>query len=170
MIQHLKSIPINTLSARISIRICIPKSLIICEKYNMPLTRLATPALVAALLALVTLVNLPAVMAQTNPLPAKAANSDYQDAVALFRQGQLDRAMERIDAWLKSRPKDARGRFLRGMILTQQKKTGEARAEPRTVLYAGTAGAFVDARLITNARLNPIAGLIARQPDVPYQA
>ena len=96
----------------------------------MPLSRLATPAMVAALLAplatLVTLVATPAAMAQTTPAPAKAQSSDYQDADALYRQGQLDRAMERVDAWLKTRPKDARGRFLRGMILTQQKKTSEA--------------------------------------------
>ena len=93
----------------------------------MPLSRLATPALVTALLApLATLVITPAAMAQTTPAPAKAQTSEYQDADALFRQGQLDRAMERVDAWLKTRPKDARGRFLRGMILTQQKKTSEA--------------------------------------------
>ena len=93
----------------------------------MPLYRLATSAMAITLLAQPTmLVILPPATAQTNPLPAKAPNSDYQDAVALFRQGQLDRALERIDAWLKSRPKDARGRFLRGMILTQQKKTTDA--------------------------------------------
>jgi len=63
--------------------------------------------------------------AQTSP-PAKTQSSDYQEATTLFRQGQLDRAMERVNAWLKVRPKDARGRFLRGMILTQQKKTDEA--------------------------------------------
>lgn len=86
----------------------------------MPLSRLATLALVS------TVMMAASVFAQTTPLPAKAQSSDYQEATALFRQGQLDRAMERVDAWLKSRPKDARGRFLRGMILTQQKKTDEA--------------------------------------------
>jgi Flp pilus assembly protein TadD len=88
----------------------------------MPLPRLAT--LVTASALLVPL-QLPVAVAQTPP-PASTENSDYQEATALFRQGQLDRALERVDAWLKARPKDARGRFLRGMILTQQKKTDEA--------------------------------------------
>lgn len=85
----------------------------------MSLIRLATFATAFALLT-----NASA-FAQTPP-PARTQNSDYQEATALFRQGQLDRAMERVDAWLKARPKDARGRFLRGMILTQQKKIDDA--------------------------------------------
>lgn len=88
----------------------------------MPLPRLATLVTASAMLVLLPL---PVAVAQTTP-PAKTQSSDYQEATALFRQGQLDRAMERVDAWLKARPKDARGRFLRGMILTQQKKTDEA--------------------------------------------
>jgi Flp pilus assembly protein TadD len=90
----------------------------------MLLTRLAAP--VTAFMLLAPLVIWPAAIAQTTPPPAKVQNNDYQEATLLFRQGQLDRAMERADAWLKARPKDARGRFLRGMILTQQKKTDEA--------------------------------------------
>ena len=87
----------------------------------MPLTRLATLATVVALLTGTSLA-----MAQTTPVPAKTQSSDFQEATALYRQGQLDRAIERVDAWLKARPKDARGRFLRAMILTQQKKTDDA--------------------------------------------
>jgi len=85
----------------------------------MSLIRLATLTTALALLMYA------AAFAQTPP-PAKTQTSDYQEATALYRQGQLDRAMERVDAWLKARPKDARGRFLRGMILTQQKKIDEA--------------------------------------------
>src|SRR5687767_8750179 len=55
--------------------------------------------------------------AQTDPL---------QDANQLFRQGQFDRAMERVNNYLSSRPKDARGRFLKGLILTEQNKPNEA--------------------------------------------
>jgi tetratricopeptide (TPR) repeat protein len=55
--------------------------------------------------------------AQTDPL---------QDANQLFRQGQFDRAMERVNSYLSSRPKDARGRFLKGLILTEQNKPNEA--------------------------------------------
>ena len=57
------------------------------------------------------------VWAQTDPL---------QDANQLFRQGQFDRAMERVNSYLGSRPKDARGRFLKGLILTEQNKPNEA--------------------------------------------
>ncbi len=89
----------------------------------MLLSRLATPAIAFALLS--PLAIAPAAMAQTPP-PVAVKTSDYQEAVALFRQGQLDPALARVDAWLKSRPKDARGRFLRGMILSQQNKTDEA--------------------------------------------
>lgn len=49
-----------------------------------------------------------------------------QDANQLFRQGQLDRAMERVNSYLASRPKDARGRFLKGLVLTEQNKPNEA--------------------------------------------
>lgn len=107
-----------------SVLISAPKSLIICEKYTMSPSRLAMLVMASTLWGPLTM--LPVAMAQTTPLPAKAQNNDYQDATLLFRQGQLDRAMERVDAWLKARPKDARGRFLRGMILTQQKKTDDA--------------------------------------------
>jgi tetratricopeptide (TPR) repeat protein len=57
------------------------------------------------------------VWAQTDPL---------QDANQMFRQGQFDKAMERVNSYLASRPKDARGRFLKGLILTEQNKPTEA--------------------------------------------
>ena len=55
-----------------------------------------------------------------------AQSDPLQDANQLFRQGQFDRAMERVNSYLASRPKDARGRFLKGLILTEQNKPGEA--------------------------------------------
>ena len=57
------------------------------------------------------------VWAQSDPL---------QDANQLFRQGQFDKAMDRVNGYLASRPKDARGRFLKGLILTEQNKPNEA--------------------------------------------
>lgn len=61
------------------------------------------------------------------PLTAAWAQSDpLQDANQLFRQGQFDRAMERVNSYLATRPKDARGRFLKGLILTEQNKPTEA--------------------------------------------
>jgi Flp pilus assembly protein TadD len=52
--------------------------------------------------------------------------SDYQQAMQLYRGAQYDKAMARVEAWLRERPKDARGRFLRGMILSRQQKVDEA--------------------------------------------
>jgi len=61
------------------------------------------------------------------PLGGAWAQSDpLQDANQLFRQGQFDRAMDRVNGYLASRPKDARGRFLKGLILTEQNKPNEA--------------------------------------------
>ena len=55
-----------------------------------------------------------------------ALADEVDDAAALLRKGAPDQALERIDGFLKSNPKDARGRFLRGVILTQQQKADEA--------------------------------------------
>src|SRR5690606_4262619 len=80
-------------------------------KYNMSLPR------IAVLILALGLGSLSSVWAQGDPL---------QDANQLFRQGQFDRAMERVNSFLASRPKDARGRFLKGLILTEQNKPNEA--------------------------------------------
>jgi len=57
---------------------------------------------------------------------AAAQTDELQDAQQLLKQGQIDRAMERVDQYLKTRPKDARGRFLRGILLAEQNKHGDA--------------------------------------------
>jgi tetratricopeptide (TPR) repeat protein len=57
---------------------------------------------------------------------AGAQTDELQEANQLFKQGQLDRASERVDAYLKTRPKDARGRFLKGIILAEQNKPNDA--------------------------------------------
>jgi len=58
---------------------------------------------------------------------APAAQTDeLQEANQLLKQGQLDRASERVDAYLKTRPKDARGRFLKGIVLAEQNKPSDA--------------------------------------------
>jgi len=57
---------------------------------------------------------------------AVAQGEAWQDANRLFRQGQLERALERVDAHLKTQPKDARGRFLKGLILAEQRKPEDA--------------------------------------------
>src|SRR5688572_5677955 len=58
--------------------------------------------------------------------PAAAQTDELQEASQLLKQGQLDRALERVDAFLKSKPKDARGRFMRGLILAEQNKPNDA--------------------------------------------
>lgn len=58
--------------------------------------------------------------------PVLAQNDDLQEAQQLLKQGQTERAMERVDQYLKTKPKDARGRFLRGILLTEQNKPADA--------------------------------------------
>jgi tetratricopeptide (TPR) repeat protein len=75
---------------------------------------LARAVVLALLLAFAPVTT---VRAQADPL---------QEANQLFRQGQLDRAMERVNNFLSSHPKDARGRFLKGLIFTEQNKPDDA--------------------------------------------
>jgi tetratricopeptide (TPR) repeat protein len=51
---------------------------------------------------------------------------DYQEATQLFKQGRLGPATTKVDAVLAGNPKDARARFLKGLILTEQNKPQEA--------------------------------------------
>lgn len=51
---------------------------------------------------------------------------DLSDVHALVKQGNLSQATERLNAFLAKNPKDARARFLRGLILTEQKRPAEA--------------------------------------------
>lgn len=59
-------------------------------------------------------------------LPVSAQLDGLQDADRLFRQGQYDSALERVNFHIEKRPRDARGRFLKGLILTEQNRRGEA--------------------------------------------
>ena len=58
--------------------------------------------------------------------PVLAQGDELQEAQQLLKQGQVDRALERVDQYLKTKPKDARGRFLRGILLTEQNKPQDA--------------------------------------------
>ena len=51
---------------------------------------------------------------------------DIQDINKLFRQGQHEQAMGRVNTYLTGKPKDAQARFLKGLIFTEQGKNGEA--------------------------------------------
>lgn len=87
----------------------------------MPFTRL--PALIMS--ACFAVVTSGVVCAQQPPAPPPPLN-EYQEAGVLFNKGQLAEALVKVDAFLAKRPKDARGRFLKGVIFTQQKKSDEA--------------------------------------------
>lgn len=49
-----------------------------------------------------------------------------QDANKLFKQGQHAQAMDKVNSYLASKPRDAQARFLKGLILTEQGNTDEA--------------------------------------------
>ena len=51
---------------------------------------------------------------------------DVDDANSLFKQGERSEALDKINGYLASKPKDARARFLKGLILTEQGKTADA--------------------------------------------
>ncbi|GAB4120919.1 MAG: hypothetical protein Fur0026_12370 [Sideroxydans sp.] len=51
---------------------------------------------------------------------------EIQDANKLFKQGQLDQALSKVDAFLVTKPKDAQARFLKGLIVNEQGKPAEA--------------------------------------------
>jgi tetratricopeptide (TPR) repeat protein len=61
----------------------------------------------------------PTVAAPVAPAPA-------QEVSRLVKSGKLDEALQKTDAGLAQQPRDAQLRFLKGVILSEQKKTPEA--------------------------------------------
>jgi tetratricopeptide (TPR) repeat protein len=57
-------------------------------------------------------------------VPAFADN--LPEVQRLIKQGQYPQALDKVDAYLSSRPKDAQGRFLKGLIYTEMNKPTEA--------------------------------------------
>ena len=55
-----------------------------------------------------------------------APADDLREAQRLYSQGKVQPALEKIDALLKAQPRDPQGRFLRGLLLTEQKRVPEA--------------------------------------------
>jgi Flp pilus assembly protein TadD len=76
-----------------------------------------TPRLAAVLAA--------AFLGATAPASAAPAD-DYRDAQKLYDQGKLQPALERVEVFLSAQPKDAQGRFLKGIVLTELKRSAEA--------------------------------------------
>ncbi len=55
-----------------------------------------------------------------------AQADDIQDANKLFKQGQHAQALEKVNAFLATKPKDAQARFLKGLIFAEQGNTADA--------------------------------------------
>jgi ketosteroid isomerase-like protein len=51
---------------------------------------------------------------------------DWTDASQLLKQGQHAQALDKINQFLSGRPRDAQGRFLKGLILTELNRSAEA--------------------------------------------
>ncbi len=57
-------------------------------------------------------------------LPVRA--DELQDIDRLLKQGQTAQALERVNQYLSQKPKDAKGRFIKGLVLVEQNKAAEA--------------------------------------------
>ena len=57
---------------------------------------------------------------------AAAPADDLKEAQKLYTQGKLQPALDKVDEFIKAQPKDPQGRFLKGLVLTEQKRTQEA--------------------------------------------
>lgn len=57
---------------------------------------------------------------------APAIADNLPEVQRLMKQAQFPQALEKVDAYLSSRPKDAQGRFLKGLILTEMNRPGDA--------------------------------------------
>ncbi len=71
--------------------------------------------LLPALLGLILSVTVSLANAQTLP-----------DIQRLMKQGQLSQALDKVDAYISTKPKDAQGRFLKGLILTDLGRQADA--------------------------------------------
>jgi tetratricopeptide (TPR) repeat protein len=77
--------------------------------------RLNAARLLASALSIALLALAPTVHADT-----------LQDISKQIKQGQHAQALEQIDKYLVGKPKDAQGRFLKGIVLTEMNKPNEA--------------------------------------------
>jgi len=53
-------------------------------------------------------------------------SDDLQDISRLMKQGQHTQALDRVNQYLATKPRDAQGRFLKGLILVEQNRAPEA--------------------------------------------
>ena len=55
-----------------------------------------------------------------------ASADEIQDVRELLKQAKLEQALTRVNDYLVNKPKDVQALFLKGLILTDQKKTDDA--------------------------------------------
>jgi Flp pilus assembly protein TadD len=55
-----------------------------------------------------------------------APADDLREAQKLYGQGKLQPALDKVEIFLKSQPRDPQGRFLKGLVLTEQKRIPDA--------------------------------------------
>lgn len=67
-----------------------------------------------------------AVTALLFALSSPAFADALQDVGKLIKEGQFNQALEQADKYLANRPKDAQGRFLKGIALTELNRTADA--------------------------------------------
>ena len=67
-----------------------------------------------------------ALLAIAAPNAVAAPADDLRDAQKLYGQGKLQPALDKIEIFLKAQPRDPQGRFLKGLVLTEQKRTADA--------------------------------------------
>ncbi len=82
------------------------------------LARLSAVIIGLVLSAFISLAN-----AQTNTQGNPQALPEIQ---RLMKQGQMPQALEKVDIYIATKPKDAQGRFLKGLILTEVGRPADA--------------------------------------------
>lgn len=58
--------------------------------------------------------------------PVFAQTDSLGEIQRLMKQGQMAQALDKADGYVASRPKDPQGRFLKGLILAEMNRSGEA--------------------------------------------
>jgi tetratricopeptide (TPR) repeat protein len=84
----------------------------------MPLLRPLTWSRLAAAIS--------ASFAMAAPSAWCAPADDLREAQKLYSSGRFQPSLDKVDAYLKAMPRDPQGRFLKGLVLTEQKKVPEA--------------------------------------------
>ncbi len=67
-----------------------------------------------------------AILGLTLGMALPAAADNLPEVQKLIKQGQLPQALEKVEAYLAGKPRDAQGRFLKGLILTEMNKPADA--------------------------------------------